>query len=227
MILKPENKNKKSIIIIALVFLLLNSSCAHIPFLDGKCKARYPVHSDRFKNEFIRVKWDGEIKDGFANGYGTAIFDDNTTFKGYFLNGVADGCGTFISGKYKLGAKWSNGILNGEATEDFGGLVQIGEDLFVRYVITYYNNGYPYAGISFNENGKPIAKLKDVIKQKNGGYTMYYDPIHKKMDLNEVIKFLGTIGAVIAMTFIGVVGLAALAGVYSTPSVGLLLIPIM
>ena len=84
---------------------------------DGLLKIKIENGNEAFvQSEFCGI-YEGELKDGSANGQGTQTYPDGTKYVGEWKNDVPNGLGTqtFGDGKKYVG-EWKNGKPNGQGT---------------------------------------------------------------------------------------------------------------
>jgi len=120
--------NNKTFALITTVLFLSSSLMAQ---QDGSCKVLLPE---------IAGTYDGQCKDGLANGKGTSKGEDE--YSGTFKNGLPDGKGkyTFKNGDIYDGY-WSNGLKNGQGKFSY---TLNGQKMTLR---GYWKNG-DYVGVS-------------------------------------------------------------------------------
>jgi hypothetical protein len=167
-------RKKMNAILVAMIVLLELMMSFHVQSQETKSDCSVLL-------EKISGVYEGECKDGLANGIGTSQGKD--TYEGKFKNGVPHGSGKYTwengdiyDGKWKNGAKNGVGLFftasNGETIKG-----QWKKDEFIKeivdppYGIAYHKN---LTNISFRKENDDINKIEILLKRKGKIYRDIY-----------------------------------------------------
>lgn len=174
------------------VFLLLVTSIGSSQTLNEKwvqCKNTNCKVLDPYYEDNVSFTWEGQCKDGKANGFGKAVkFEDSklhSTYEGEYVNGVRQGKGRYVN--HINNRVWDGQFFNGQCTGIAKYTFDDGykyEGNLVNYIIHgngtlsypngakfegFFVNQVPYTGkftnydgkVTYLQGGSPTSKIKE------------------------------------------------------------------